>query len=332
MAACALPEDVAAAVERGLSPLRVASARPVDGGSQVSVWRTTLDGHETVEVAVRLVGRSRHLLERQAAAIDRAYAMGAPVARILSVEELDVARGPSCVVTMEWAAGAHPLRPGSHAYAIGSALSRLHRALRGLERGFLDRPLTLDDYGGYVRQLRSAGARTALLLQAIERHQHALRTWDEYYGTRMPHQLLHGDMHGGNVVVGPTGPRLIDFDKMMVGPRVFDLAKFVATTCFRGRGEATQFARTAVDDLVNGYTSVEPLSDVELASLIPLCMIVHVESTLAGLAFGSETLVQHGLSAGGWWARTSCRGKLSRLRTLRRTSICAHQLQLFTAV
>ena len=331
MAAGALPQDVAAAVERGLAPLRVASARPVDGGTQVSVWRTTLHGRETVEVAVRLVGRSRHLLERQAAALDQAYAMGAPVARILSVEELDVARGPSCVVTMEWATGVHPSRPGPHAYATGEALSRLHRALRGLEDGFPDRPLKLDDYGGYVRQLRSAGARATPLLQTIERHQHALRTWDEYYGTRMPHQLLHGDVHGGNVVVGPSGPRLIDFDKMMVGPRVFDLAKFVATACFQAKGEA-RFARTAVDDLVNGYTSVDPLSDVELASLIPLCMIVHVESTLAGLTFGSETLVQHGLSAGRWWARRSCHGKLSRVRTLRRPSICAHQLELFTAV
>src|SRR4051812_661242 len=103
MAVRSLPPDVAAAVERGLSPLRVVSAQPVQGGTQVTVWKATLCGHKTVDVAVRVVGRPSHLLRRQAAALERAHSLGAPVARILSVDELDAASESRCVVTMEWA-------------------------------------------------------------------------------------------------------------------------------------------------------------------------------------------------------------------------------------
>ncbi|MBD3942925.1 aminoglycoside phosphotransferase family protein [Microbacterium sp. NEAU-LLC] len=41
---------------------------------------------------------------------------------------------------------------------------------------------------------------------------------------RVPATLLHGDVHGGNVLVGPEGSRLIDWGSSRVGPAMLDLA------------------------------------------------------------------------------------------------------------
>lgn len=332
MIGAALPAEFAAIVERSFWPLRMAGALPVDGGSQVTVWRVALAGAERRDIAVRLVRRPIVLLQRQAVALEAAYAAGAPVARILAVEALDAPGGGDsrgCLMVMEWAGGEHPA-PGAHAFTVGEALARLHGSLRGHEDRFHDRPLKLDTYGGYVGQLRSAGANASGLLRAIERHQKALRTWDEYYGLQMPRQLLHGDMHQGNVVVNRGVARLIDFDKMMVGPRVFDLAKYIATSCFRARHEA-RLARRAVDDLLAGYASIDPLTDVEDASLIPLCMIVNAESALCGLTCGIPDLVQRAGTVGRWWSLKTGYGRLSRLRSTRRAPAPARQLALFGA-
>ena len=39
----------------------------------------------------------------------------------------------------------------------------------------------------------------------------------------LPSGLLHGDAHPGNVIVGPDGPVLCDFDSSAIGPREWDL-------------------------------------------------------------------------------------------------------------
>ena len=65
------------------------------------------------------------------------------------------------------------------------------------------------------------------MLGALRRFQKPLRDWEDYYQPILPRQLIHGDLHAGNVLFDDRAPTFIDFDKTMVGPRVFDLEKYI---------------------------------------------------------------------------------------------------------
>jgi Ser/Thr protein kinase RdoA (MazF antagonist) len=226
---------------------------------------------------------------------------------------------------MEWADGENATAAAG-GRAVGRAVARLHRSLRGLEGSFPDRPLKLDCYGGYRDQFRSLGVDAGSMRAMVERHQVALTTWDRFYEAHLPRQLLHGDLHEGNVILDDTGACLIDFDKMMVGPRIFDLAKFIATSCFLANTEA-RLARRKVEGLMAGYQEVDRLTDAERASIGPLCMIVNAENALYGFASERREVIHRAEAVGRWWARRSGRGKLHSL-SRRRPSV-AHQLALF---
>jgi Ser/Thr protein kinase RdoA (MazF antagonist) len=326
-----LARDVRRILDRRFPRHRITEVREIDGGTQAGVWRVTLDGLSPLELAVRIVSRPLDLLERQAAALRRTES-GVRTSRILATEELRSPDGSRrCIQVTEWLPGEHPRRASlAQARAIGSALGRLHQALRGDERSFADRPLTLDSYRGYVDQLRSAGDRARALLDPVESHQRPLREWDECYQELLPRQLIHGDLHAANILVDGHDVAFIDFDKLMVGPRVFDLAKFISTSCFQGTRKA-RLARGTVDALLAGYDSVAGLRGIERASLRALCVILNAESALCGLNYDVPHLVQGAHRAGTWWITTGCSSPPAALPRLRRPARRANQLALFSA-
>ncbi len=63
----------------------------------------------------------------------------------------------------------------------------------------------------------------------------------------LPRAVVHGDAHLGNVIPGPTGPVLCDFDSCCVGPPEWDLTPMAVS--------AVRFGRPAVHqaDLAAGY-------------------------------------------------------------------------------
>lgn len=315
------------ALKRCFPRRAVGEIQRVDGGTQVSVWRIALEG-ASAPLAVRLVSRPLDLLERQATVLEAARGR-ARAARILAVEALEPRDGrPRCVQVTEWVAGAHP-RAGdaTQARAIGAELARLHLALRGHEDVLADRPLKLDSYRGYVQRLGDAGGHAQPLLEPLVRYQRSLRDWEEYCQARLARQVMHGDLHAANVLVDHDGAEFIDFDKMMIGPRVFDLAKFISTSCFMGRSRA-RLARSAVDELLAGYESVDQLTDIERASLRALCLILNTESALCGLDFDLPDLVQGAQAVAAWWTSSGLSKPPLRLPRLRQPAACPQQLQL----
>jgi Ser/Thr protein kinase RdoA (MazF antagonist) len=58
----------------------------------------------------------------------------------------------------------------------------------------------------------------------------------------------HGDAHDGNIVVGPAGLTLLDFDSAGVGPRSLDLASGVYVCRYRYAGD-----RVVLEGLLAGY-------------------------------------------------------------------------------
>lgn len=327
-----LAPDVRRILDRRFPSHRIRDISEIGGGTQAGVWRVGLSGPNPLELAVRLVSRPLELLKRQAAALQRTES-AVRTSRIFATEAVESPAGRlRCVQVTEWLAGEHPRHGNTtQARAIGTALGRLHRVLRGNEHRFADRPLTLDSYRGYIDQLRQAGAGGLALLDPVERHQRPLREWDECFQHLLPQQLIHGDLHAANVLIDGHEAAFIDFDKMMVGPRVFDLAKYISTTCFLGETR-TRLARGAVDELLAGYDLVAGLSDVERASLRALCVILNAESALCGLRYDVPQLLEGARRTGTWWTTTGLTHPPAALPQLHRPRRRAHQLELFSGL
>lgn len=76
--------------------------------------------------------------------------------------------------------------------------------------------------------------------------------------------LLHGDPFLDNLMVGPEGATMLDWDEAAVGPLAYDLACSVVGGCF---GEGGDVRPTRLNALLSAYNSVRPLSAEEFASL-----------------------------------------------------------------
>lgn len=277
----------------------------IDGGTQVRVWRIDTDQFPYRAYALRLVKRPLDLLERQARALADVPENGVRIATILANRQLpdDPAR---CAQLTRWMSGRHPTpRQAQDAEAIGAALARLHLGLASHAHLFEDRPLILGDYRSYVADL-SRHVDESGTLAGLGRNKRSILLWELHASTQLPSQLLHGDLHAKNVLVSDPAmggpPAFIDFDKMMVGPRVFDIAKYVSTSCFFGHPGA-RLARAAVVRFLDGYTSVSPLTDPEIACLDALCVVLNVESALCGANYEIPALVDQADAVGAWWAR-----------------------------
>lgn len=81
-----------------------------------------------------------------------------------------------------------------------------------------------------------------------------------------PRLLVHGDLIPDNVLVGPAGVRVIDFDDCGSGSWLFELATSVFPLLISGGFTA------GVDGFVEGYARVRPVPDAERA-LLPAMLL-----------------------------------------------------------
>lgn len=89
------------------------------------------------------------------------------------------------------------------------------------------------------------------------------------------YQRVHGDCHHGNVLLGATGPFLIDFDDMVVAPKVQDIWMIIP-----GRDD---YAKRQRDTLINSYYSMGDFDPRELRLIESLraLRMIHFSSWIA---------------------------------------------------
>lgn len=92
----------------------------------------------------------------------------------------------------------------------------------------------------------------------------------------LPMQRTHGDCNVGNVLVhNGEISGFIDFDHLPTGPRIYDLGNYLAT---RLRSHVEQgdadLLEAVLSDYVAGYQENFPVSERELAAVVPLMLFI----------------------------------------------------------
>jgi Ser/Thr protein kinase RdoA (MazF antagonist) len=83
--------------------------------------------------------------------------------------------------------------------------------------------------------------------------------------------ICWGDPHSGNVHFTPNQqPTLFDFDQCGYGWRAFDVAKFLQV------GLCTGMSYSVRDAFLEGYQSIQALSDLEFSALQPLTQVAYI--------------------------------------------------------
>ncbi|HHY10846.1 MAG TPA: phosphotransferase [Firmicutes bacterium] len=154
----------------------------------------------------------------------------------------------------------------AYAEEIGRGLADLHRCLARYKEDSKFRQFDVfSDVSNYAWPTVQAyaGFRLHNRLQAIE--QDIGRNMVNPYQA-LPRQLIHRDFHPGNFVFQEgkiTG--ILDFDKVRIAPRIFDLcylATAVLSTRFNDPAKREEWPRF-VQALLLGYGKVQPLSKTE---------------------------------------------------------------------
>ncbi|MEX3845433.1 phosphotransferase enzyme family protein [Paraburkholderia sp. BR10882] len=230
--------------------------------------------------------------------------------------------GATAVTTGEWTYEVHAVAPGvdayrgvmswkpffhpSHGYAAGRALARLHRAasdytaparaVRPLLSSF--RVVGSADLSRALEQWVGA---QPLLLQALGTRNwrddvaQAVGPWHERLAPLLPSLRslwTHGDWHSSNLLwtdaaTGAQVRTVLDFGLSDRTCAVYDVALAIERNAIDWLAPPDE-RRVAFDDidmLLEGYESLQPLSDDEYAALAALLPIVHTEFALSEVAY-----------------------------------------------
>jgi len=120
----------------------------------------------------------------------------------------------------------------------------------------------------------------------------------------LPEQLIHRDCHAENLLsCGSEVTGIVDWDHLIVGPRILDVAYFAVQAAKHDVGDAGKMAQWLHDLplLVRGYASVSALSTEERAA-IPYVMIavpIFFAHWAISTAMDSD-YIQQELDAGAW--------------------------------
>lgn len=267
--------------------------------------------------------RTAAWLEEEHAFIEHLARQGAPVAHVLHDQ-----RERSAIERNGWTYEVHrkaegvdlyrealswtPFRHGSHAFAAGQALARLHRAAEGF-----DAPSRRT--GVLVSNLRLLGAQDPLAAieatfpeaPALADYLHS-RPWQEAlkalhlpfqrallpYLDRQPALWTHNDWHASNLLWSEDSAQaqvvsVLDFGLSDRTFALFDLATAIERNLVPwlelDQGRLAVADLDALDALLQGYASVCPLSRDDLLALAALLPLVHADFAL------SEVIYFHGI-------------------------------------
>jgi Ser/Thr protein kinase RdoA (MazF antagonist) len=176
--------------------------------------------------------------------------------------------------------------------ALGLALGRLHNALTRLSPGAAEPRLAFPaDYGAALRAACAAHDYDACPHPTARQALAAKLRWAEALSrtvpdalASLPQQVIHGDVHPGNVLVSQSpwtsaGARIsmIDFDRARYAPPGYEVMRALIY-CVRPSGPLSVFAGRAAAFL-DGYLAARPLSDLEIETMAVLYETVQVLDT-----------------------------------------------------
>lgn len=264
---------------------------PADGATQAAVWKGTAAGSGLPAVALRLTPKPVELIRRIAALVDRVQTVECPAT--MATEQLQADGRTWTVHLCTWiGAGA----PGKADMAVlGQDLARLHLDLAASAVDMTDRKLTFERSPVPPEDQQLPG-------WYVARHlwRDRIFAWLHTQAGTMTAQPIHGDMHWGNLVATTSGFGFIDFDKVMFGPPVFDLAKLIATGMFSG-GDSVRFQVRRATQLIEGYEGVRALSDSELVALEGLAVLLNEETARLGAAYDIDSYRRTADAVAAWW-------------------------------
>lgn len=178
-----------------------------------------------------------------------------------------------------------PSDPGNHelgpdaaetSYAIGAAIGHIDMALAECPwslRSYVDEPDRL--LGETLPELPAEATRPVAPL--VDRLRAAT--------SDLPTQRTVGDCNTGNVLVhGTRVSGFIDLDHLPIGPRIWDLSDYLASRLnahlesdMAERDTAAMLA--VLGSYVTGYHETNPLSERELAAIVPLVLLITIGGT-----------------------------------------------------
>lgn len=156
--------------------------------------------------------------------------------------------------------------------AIGCAMAKLHMALDEF-------PFPIDSY---TEDLRGALASELILPPELADSFEHRRAGVIAALSDLPIQLIHGDMTPGNIIMKGMGEvsGFIDFDHLPIGPRIWDIAKYLSRRLrmnWRADDATANHERTDhIAPFLRGYQAEGSLSRTELAALPGLILAGNV--------------------------------------------------------
>lgn len=196
---------------------------------------------------------------------------------------VDTPEGPCVAILYEFAKGRdigflHRWRSGKEplvhpkAAMLGEQVGRMHR-LMGEYPGALIRKGKARYIDDFILALRRDGYDPAKICDLAE-------YGDELWAAvePLPAGFCHGDMHTGNTAYRGGVFTWMDFDRASVSRPVIDVGWLADGTDFnRFDDEAFDRSRRLLDALYEGYSRERPMTDAEIAAVLPSVAIIHYD-------------------------------------------------------
>lgn len=220
--------------------------------------------------AERLVAQARVLRHLQAAGVPVAAPLWTDDDRLFAEQDGRLFTLSPLLPTGSGLPNTSPEHLGPRYGRVGAAIARLHRALatypRPIPSWTMDLPRRV--YGESLPRL--ARRLAPGLLGPLRALLGPLRGEFAAAFAGLPMQPIHGDCHGGNVLLcdGEVSG-FVDLDHLPTGPRLYDLAYYLADRLKWWIEDAAQCAHwlACFDRLLVGYAQEQPLSARERAAL-----------------------------------------------------------------
>jgi Ser/Thr protein kinase RdoA (MazF antagonist) len=214
------------------------------------------------------------------ALLDFLYHRSLPVAHPLKTTDgrwvvvVNAPEGPRYVTLMTYAPGEVPIGDFDQTQStrLGQILAKIHLTSQDFAPIVERRPLDLAhlvDQSLEIILPQVQNSATIGVLQATAQDLHdALRSLPQ---TAPFWVVCWGDPHSGNVhCTEDQQMTLFDFDQCGYGWRAFDVAKFLQMALCSGMRYSVR------DAFLDGYQSIQPLTDAEIVALQPLTQVAHL--------------------------------------------------------